>query len=424
MNQRPSKSNVTPISRGRTPVASAKVNARLSFDGIGGRFQAIFRSFVAGQSLLFYFTLGVTVILALFGVVMVLSASSIQSIRETGGPFSYAWRQGLFALIGFTGLIAFSLLPVEFFARFSRAYFVFWMIVQAAAVTVGKNVNGNKEWIELGPFTIQPSEFLKLGFIVAMAYHFHQRQGHEADGRYYAWSSLWYPGIAAAGVMAGKDLGTTIVLVMIAMVVLWLAETPGIFMRIPLLAALVGILFFALAFGNRSSRITAWLNPGNNDQANNLVWQSMHGVWALANSNGIGRGLGMSSLKWSWIPEVQNDYIFAIIGEELGFAGAIATVLLFVALGYFILQIAARAQDLFSRMICYGVAAWFVIQSFINIAVVLTLLPVLGVPLPFISYGGSSLISDLLAVGVVLSIERRNHRVLDGAGRGPLRRQR
>jgi len=257
-----------------------------------------------------------------------------------------------------------------------------------------------------------------------MAYHFQEREGQEYDGLRYGWFSLIYVGVAGFLVIIGHDLGTTLVLGIIAFIVLWLSNIPGIFLRVPIVGGLAVVAYQVLFSGNRTSRISSWLHPGNNDQANGLVWQSMHGVWALANSNGLGRGLGMSNLKWSWIPEVQNDYIFAIIGEELGIFGAVLTVLLFVILGYLILQIAARAQDLFSRMICYGVAAWIVLQAMINISVVLTLLPVLGVPLPLISYGGSSTIAGLLAMGVVLSIERRNHAVLDGRTRGPLRSRR
>ena len=428
-NQAPVASNVTRLADRRPAqrkpaAAGVRTSVNDRFSDLLGRFLAFVERVFSGQSLLFMLTAAVAVILAIFGVIMVLSASSIQSIRETGGPFSYAWRQGLFAIIGVVFLMIASLIPVSTYMRFAGMFFAISCVLQAYAVFFGLNVNGNREWINLGPFTIQPGEFLKLAVILMMATHYQRFQGQEWNYKIYGWRSLIYVAIGAFLIIIGNDMGTTMVLGMIALLVLWLSEVPGIAMRIPVGLALLAVLYGLWGSASRRARIDAWLNPGTDDQANNLVWQSMHGVWALANSNGIGRGLGMSNLKWSWIPEVQNDYIFAIIGEELGFAGAVLTVLLFGLLGYLILQIALRARDLFSRMVCYGVAGWFVIQAVINIAVVLTLLPVLGVPLPLVSYGGSSLITGLAAVGVVLSIERRNHEELDGGSRGRLRARR
>mgnify|MGYP000181481699 CR=1 FL=1 len=417
-------SNVTPISSRRQPARNTRASRNLN----AGAAKAFLGNFayrvISGQSMLFYLTAGVALILAIFGVIMVLSASSIQSIKETGQPWSYAWRQALFALVGTVVLMVASLLPVETYMRQSLKFWIFVMGMQVFALLFGRSINGNKEWIVIGPFTIQPGEILKLAVIICMATYYQRNQGLEWNYRMYGWVSLTFFVVSAGAIFLGSDMGTVMVLGLIAIVMLWLSEVPRRAMNLPLVFAGIGVAAGLFGSATRRARLDAWLNPGNNDLANQLVWQSVHGVWALANSNIIGRGLGMSSMKWSWIPEVQNDYIFAIIGEELGIFGALAVLLLFVALGYLILQIANRSQDLFSRMVCYGVAAWLVLQAFINISVVLRLLPVLGVPLPLISYGGSSMVTGLAAIGVVLSIERRNHQVLDGHTRGPIRARR
>jgi cell division protein FtsW (lipid II flippase) len=165
------------------------------------------------------------------------------------------------------------------------------------------------------------------------------------------------------------------------------------------------------------ARITAWLNPGSaSSEAFN--WQYEHGTWALAAGGVFGVGLGNSKMKWSWIPEVENDFIFAVIGEELGFIGALVVIGIFALLISSLIGIMNRSESTFGRILIVGVIVWIVSQSAVNIAVVLGVVPVLGVPLPLISAGGSSLIATLGAIGLVLAIEKHNHR----NGRGLLRR--
>ncbi|MFM6971577.1 MAG: FtsW/RodA/SpoVE family cell cycle protein, partial [Rhodoluna sp.] len=159
---------------------------------------------------------------------------------------------------------------------------------------------------------------------------------------------------------------------------------------------------------SRTARISAWLNPSAADPGM-YNWQSEHGIWAIAAGRVFGAGLGESKMKWSWIPEVENDFIFAVIAEELGLIGALVVIVLFVILAFSLLKILQRTNDPFGRFTIGGIMIWIVFQALINIAVVLRLLPVLGVPLPLISQGGSSMLSTLLAIGIVLGIERQNH---------------
>jgi cell division protein FtsW (lipid II flippase) len=187
-----------------------------------------------------------------------------------------------------------------------------------------------------------------------------------------------------------------------------LAGMPNKLLRLVGLVVAVGVPLALMSSSSRIGRITAWLNPNGPDPLN-YNWQSEHGMWALAAGRIFGSGLGESKMKWSWIPEVENDFIFAIIGEELGLIGALVVIVLFVFLAFSFLRIMQRTSDPFKRNVVMAVMLWIIFQALVNIAVVLRLLPVLGVPLPLISAGGSSLISALGAIGVVLAIERENH---------------
>jgi cell division protein FtsW len=418
---RAARSNVTNIADRRAERAQTG-KGRPGTRAIGAGIASVTQRTFAGQSMLFIMTAGVTAAIVIFGLIMVLSASSIESIKQFGNPFGFEWKQVLFAALGGIALMTTSLLPVAWYHRNSIKLFYIGIGLQILVFIphVGISVNGNREWINLGPFTLQPGEFLKIFMILAMADYMSRREGWQ-EHWLYGIGSLRFLVIAGGFIIIGSDMGTVMVMGIISLVMIWLGETDKKLMRGPLIVA--GLATFVGLFvgsSSRVARIAAWINPGATDQSNPYSWQSLHGFWALANSHIWGQGLGMSSLKWSWIPEVQNDYIFAIIGEELGILGALLTILLFIALGWLILQIAARAADRYARLLCYGVAAWIVLQASINIGVVLGLLPVLGVPLPLISYGGSSLIAAMGAIGVVLGVERQNHIDLDGGvRRGP-----
>lgn len=410
--------------RERQPKAPrAKLNTAAFGERVGHFIATVF----GGQSMLFNLIVGAMFVLVSYGLLMVLSASSIDSIKQYGDPMGMFWRQAFSATVGLVGLMIASTRSVEFYFRASRWLFGGSLLLQVAVYIpgIGVSVNGNREWIRLpGGFTIQPSEFIKLALIVSIAMLLTIREHEVYDPRRFTLPTLIQAAAAIVLIMIGKDLGTSLVIAMIAIVMVWLAGAPSQHLRLPILAGGALVVILLVTSSSRIGRILAWLNPATSDQANPYAWQSQHGIWALANSHIIGQGLGMSSLKWSWIPEVENDYIFAIIGEELGILGAIATIAIFLLLGYWIVQVGLRAQDQFGRLVSFGVAAWIVLQAMVNIAVVLQLLPVLGVPLPLISDGGSSLIAGMAGIGVVLSIERRNHEILDGGMRRPIRNAR
>ncbi|MFC7765132.1 FtsW/RodA/SpoVE family cell cycle protein [Leucobacter soli] len=211
------------------------------------------------------------------------------------------------------------------------------------------------------------------------------------------------PGAALALglVLAGKDLGTTLIMGAAVLGAMYFGGVSWKSLGLTALIAVGGAAYFVLTSSNRLARIFA-----SGDDYSGLDWQPLHGLWALAGGGIFGVGLGGSKAKWSWLPAADNDYIFAIIGEELGLVGAVLVILLFAVLAAVMIRAIARARDRFGRAVIGGVLVWVVGQAFVNIGVVIGVFPVLGVPLPLISSGGTALIACLLAMGVVISIAR------------------
>lgn len=378
------------------------------------RAQVFARFAIGGQSKYFYQLLGTTVGIVAFGLIFLLSSSSIVSIQQNdGNAFAISGRQFMFAIFGFIGLTFTSILPRQFFN--TRVPYIFMMLlgVQVLTFFIGTSIGGNKSWLKLPLIgTIQPSEFLKLGMILMLAYVLESRDPYIDSARDYTHFAFWRVYVlAVVAVAAGSDMGTSIVITVIALVMLYLSDAPAQHLRMPLLAIVAGMLLMLNTGSSRGGRISAWLHPGD-DNSSAYAWQAVHGIWAVAAGGLTGVGLGQSKLKWSWIPEVDNDYIFAIIAEEGGLLLALVTLAGFAYLGVCLYRIFLRCEGKLQRLTTLGVFAWIVCQAAINIAVVIGCLPVLGVPLPLISQGGSSLISALLAIGVVLSFERDNHQRL------------
>ncbi|WP_296631548.1 putative peptidoglycan glycosyltransferase FtsW [Rhodoluna sp.] len=392
----------------KAPAATSVRSGAAKLSGQGAvRVQHWFDKIFKAQSIHFYQLLGVTLFLVIFGVIMVLSASSVDSLKANNNSFAVAGKQLFFAVLGLLAMSAVSLLPLSFIK--SRAKFVFMasMALQIGVLFFGKEINGNRNWIEIFGFTLQPSEFLKIAVILHVSAYLATKVEYFDDRSVWV-RALVISGAAMVVVFLGKDLGTVIIMLIAFVGLLALAGMPSKLLN------LVGVLLIvlvpiALSIGSsRLGRIMAWLNP-NAPDPNDYNWQSEHGMWAISAGRFFGSGLGESKMKWSWIPEVENDFIFAIISEELGLLGALLVIALFVSLAFSFVRILQRTQDYFGKFVVGGVMLWIVFQGLINIAVVLRLLPVLGVPLPLISAGGSSLVATLGAIGVVLAIERENH---------------
>ena len=383
-----------------------------SFRPKGDRRQRIaewLRDNFQAESIYFYRLAGLTGFLVVFGLVMVLSSSSIDSLVANRDAFYVFSRQSLYAVVGFGVMLFISSLKLKVIQNLVKAALVFGFALQLSVPFLGITVNGNTNWISIAGFTLQPAEFLKVSLIMYIAWFVSNREHELDDPRRMLLPVLIVGGAALALVMLGRDLGTAIIIALIVFGTLVIAGAP---LR-PLVQVFVGVAIAgalaAFSSASRMARINAWLNPdaASSDAFN---WQYEHGTWALAAGGVFGVGLGNSKMKWSWIPEVENDFIFAVIGEELGLIGALVVIGIFALLVSSLIGIMNRSDSSFGRIAIIGVIVWIVSQSAVNIAVVLGVLPVLGVPLPLISAGGSSLIATLGAIGIVLAIEKDNHR--------------
>lgn len=358
------------------------------------------------QSREFYMLLGLTAVISLLGLAMVASASSVDAFKSTANAADTVLRQGGFALIGAVGLIVASNLPLAVYKRF--AFFFLWITLGLQLLTVlfGNEINGNRNWLDIGFTSIQPAEFLKLGLVIAFSFMLAELTGDEFYDRQ-IWKRVFvYSGLALVMVVYfGKDMGTGVVMaITLAGLFLFAGMKLSSWLGLMALGALAAVVLVMMS-GSRRARFAAWMNPTEADPMG-VNWQFEKGTWALAQGGIFGSGLGRSRMKWSWIPEVQNDFIFAIIGEELGLIGALFVILLFCALAVTMFMIAKNQNNAFSRNLVATIMVWISMQAFINIGVVLGIFPVLGVPLPLISAGGSSLIVTLTAIGVVLAVER------------------
>jgi cell division protein FtsW len=372
-------------------------------------FKAWLQDNFRAESIYFYRLAGLTGFLVVFGLVMVLSSSSIDSLVANRDAYYIFSRQFLYALIGLALMLFTASLPVSFIKNRVGLVLIIGFGLQLAVPFIGISVNGNTNWLSIAGFTLQPSEFLKLALILYMGWFISNRE-FEIDNP----QRVLYPLLAVGGgavllVMFGRDLGTAVIFSFIIFGTLLMAGAPGkILGRLALVA--IGLAALATATSaSRMARITAWLNPGS-ASSDAFNWQFEHGTWALAAGGVFGAGLGNSKMKWSWIPEVENDFIFAVIGEELGLVGAMVVIGMFALLIASLIRVMLRSQTTFARVTTLGVVIWILSQSAVNIAVVLGILPVLGVPLPLISAGGSSLIATLAGIGLVLAFEKDNHR--------------
>lgn len=353
-------------------------------------------------------------VLTLFGVMMVLSASSVEQISSGAGAFSQARSQGMFAVLGLVSMVLVGyLVPVTWYRRPGAVHSLLGIaaLLLIAVIFVGTTVNGNRNWINIAGFSIQPSEFAKPIMILWLA-SVYSRQGRIDRGTL---AQTAYKGLVPAFlgfglivtlILAGHDVGTVLIYALFFSAI-FLAARPsrGLVTISAGLGALAAIMMVAIS-PNRIERLfntfAFWRDcvEATCDQANS-------GLAALATGGFWGVGLGQSRQKYNYLPEAHNDYIFAVVGEELGLIGAIAVLLLYAALIYCAMRILLRSSDLFIRYATIGIITWIAGQALLNIAMVVGLMPVIGVPLPFISAGGSALVSSLTGIGILIAFARQ-----------------
>ena len=350
--------------------------------------------------------LGSTAFLVGTGIVMVLSASSVSAFAEYGDSFIFVQRQAAYAVVGLLGCYLTSRMRYDAWKRLAGPFLVvtFAMLVLVLIPAHGIEAYGSSRWFRFGPVTVQPSELAKLALVVFGAATLARKWKRLDDVRELALPLLPVCVVLCGLVMMQPDLGTTVIL---ATTMFFLTFAAGVRLRYLTLAGVVGALVGAgliMSADYRRTRLLAFLHPW--DEAKSGGYQLVQSLIALGSGGWTGVGLGASRQKWLYVPNAHTDFIFSILGEELGLIGEVVVLLAFGGLIVAGIRIATRTTDVFGRLLAAGIVSWFGLQALINLGAVTGLLPVTGVPLPFLSYGGSSLVVSLAAVGVLVSIAR------------------
>ena len=351
----------------------------------------------------YYLLTGATAILVVLGLVMVLSSSSVESLAADKSPYTEFAKQARFALIGLPMLWVASRLPLRFYKAVGWPLLGGVTFLLVLVIFFGQSANGNRNWLPIGPIVIQPAEFAKLALALWIGVVLARKQPLLHEWRH-AVIPLFPAGVILALVLVGKDLGTALVLILLIAGAMFIAGVPLRVFAIGGLVAAFGIAFLTTTSSNRVGRISCWLS--NTCDATDAGYQTLHGTWGLATGGWWGLGLGESREKWSYLPEAQNDFIFSIIGEELGLVGTLLVLVLFALLAAAMSRVIRRHPDPFVKITTAAIAFWIIGQALINIAVVIGLAPVIGVPLPLVSAGGSALITSMAALGIVISFAR------------------
>lgn len=343
--------------------------------------------------------------LALFGIVMVYSASAIMAERENGSQYYYVGKQLMWTAIGFGAM----LLAMRFdYQRLRDRRIVYGALVLTAlmlmAVFAFHPVNGARRWIKLPGVSIQPSEVSKLVLAVFLAYFFEKRAGEEGSFWWTFVPCMFVTGLLALLVVAEPDLGTALMLAVVCLVVCYTAGTRFLHLGIAAAPALFGIVVLLLFVPWRLKRMVTFLNPWADTQGSG--YQVVQSLMAIGSGGINGLGFAQGKQKLFFLPFAHSDFIFAVVGEELGLIGALAVLIVFGVFLWRGLRASLLAPDRFGMLLGLGIVTSIVAQALFNISVVLSLVPTKGIPLPFISYGGSSLVPTLVSVGILLNISQ------------------
>jgi len=355
----------------------------------------------------YYLILGSSVALVVLGLIMVLSSSSVTALTSQGSSYAVFSKQAMFAALGLPLCWVAAALPVRVWKAVAWPLLLVTLAALAAVPVIGSEVNGNQNWIVIGGLTVQPSEAAKLALVVWSAAVLARKQPLLDRVPHLLVPVLPGACLVLVLVMFGRDLGTALILMALVAALLYTAGAPmRLFTLVGVLAA-AAVALLVVTSPNRMTRMNAWLGTGGPSDYLGADYQISQAAFALASGGWWGVGLGASREKWLLLPEAHNDFIFAVIGEELGLAGTLAVLGLFAALGVGLCRLVLAADDFFVKIATGGVLAWVLGQAIVNIGAVIGLLPVIGVPLPLVSSGGSALVTTLVALGMVLGFARR-----------------
>lgn len=348
-----------------------------------------------------YQVLFVLIVIVLFGLMMVFSSSSYRAVMNGEASTYYVKRQAIFALLGFVAMIVVSHINYRYYQYFSVILIYLGIALSVLVLIIGTATNGATRWIPLGPIQFQPSEIVKPAIIIYMA--------HACVSKGKLLNTI--PGIIRLALLpvisivliASENLSTAIVCFAIMVVIMFVASPRFLNLVILGLIGVAGAAVAVFAKGYRGDRFDAWLHPETSDSG----FQTVQSLYAIGSGGLFGRGLGQSIQKMGFLPESHNDMIFSVICEELGLFGGIGVIVLFVVLLLRFRYIANNAPDSFGGLLVTGVITHIAVQLIVNIGVVTNTIPNTGVTLPFISYGGTSLVFMMIEVGIVLGVSRQ-----------------
>ncbi len=343
--------------------------------------------------------------LIVVGLGAILSASSVPALATFDDSLYYFRRQLLWVVAGTVALGVTSRVPYDFYRRAATPILAISALSLIAVLMYGVVRGGSRSWLQVGPLTVQPSEFAKFAVIVFLSMVMARKRDLLTDFAHFFWPVAACLGLIGGLIIAQPDLGTTIIVASGAVAVLIASEAPFRFVAVSAAGGGMAAFLLAMAADYRWDRITGFLDPFSDPLGSGF--QGVQSLFALGTGGVFGVGLGASRARWEFLPNAHTDFIYAIIGEETGLIGTGAVLILLAAFTLAGVAVAIRARDDFGRMLAAGIVTWLAIQAIVNIGGVTSTLPITGLPLPFVSFGGSALLVEMAAVGILINIARR-----------------
>ena len=344
--------------------------------------------------------------ISIFGIIMIYSSSNIWAEYKFNDAFKYLKMQGLFLIVGIVLMIIISKIPYKYYLDKANIILVicFVLLILVLIPGIGKIRNGSRSWFGVGGLGIQPSEFMKLALIIFISKYLHKNERNNISIKKDILPILFITLLTFGLIMLQPDFGTGVIVVMSIIGILFISGLKMKFFIIAGLVGVVGAVVLILIAPYRFERILSFINPWVDPLGTGF--QAIQSLFAIGPGGLLGLGLGNSIQKHFYLPEPQTDFIFAIISEEFGFLGVLIVSALFLTIIYRGMKISLNAKDLFSKYLSFGITFSLAFQALLNLMVVVSLIPITGVTLPFLSYGGSSLLITLCSMGILLNISR------------------
>ncbi|MCB1246499.1 MAG: putative lipid II flippase FtsW [Acidimicrobiia bacterium] len=365
------------------------------------RTRAVVRSAGSRRSI---FLLVIVAVLLTIGLGAMLSASSVVALKADDGQFALFSKQVLWVGFGLAALVVTSFIPYRIWEKYALPLFLATLMGLFVTVVAGSTRGGATRWIVLGPVTLQVAEFAKFATLALLAAVLTKKDVLLSQLGHVLAPLGFILGSVTILLLAQPDFGNVMLIVAPAFVMLFVSKVPVRFVFGLGALGVMSLIAMAVSAPYRKARLLGFLDPFADAQNTGL--QAVQSMVALGTGGLFGVGLGQSRARWSWLPNAHTDFIFAIIGEETGFAGAFVVILLFVLLAVVGISIAYRSPDMFGRLLAVGIVSWLTLQAIVNIGGVVAIMPITGVPLPFISSGGNAMLVNLAAVGVLVNIAR------------------